>query len=250
MPKGPRHTKNSMRSESTICSEFATLRRRQFYFTLSKCSRPWIQSAKSTLSCLQRFATPWGGTPWSTAWKTSLLDLKILHPVPVQEPPPPKHGLTYPISVSTPEGTRTRTSKNWCSSANLEIQYRSHVVGYRHQFVDAVLADAMCETSTPSLRLIALMLLNAVVSVMFDCSRSCAVVLGLADFFVSRAHTKGVVQQRTLLRRVLRRVLEIAFEKVLRRILRRCLAVGLRGKKGFWAGFLEGVLRRGFWEGT
>ena len=42
------------------------------------------------------------------------------------------------------------------------------------------------------------------------------------------------------------KVLETAFEKVLRRVLRRCLAVGLNGKKGF----LEGVLRRGFREGT
>ena len=47
-----------------------------------------------------------------------------------------------------------------------------------------------------------------------------------------RVHTKGVVQQRTLLRRVLRRVLDIAFEKVLRRVLRRCLTVGFNGKKG------------------
>ena len=39
---------------------------------------------------------------------------------------------------------------------------------------------------------------------------------------VDRAHTKGVVQQRTLLRRVS----ETAFEKALRRVLRRCLAVG------------------------
>ena len=45
-------------------------------------------------------------------------------------------------------------------------------------------------------------------------------------------HTKGVVEQRALLRRVLRRVLETAFEKVLRRVLRRCLAVGFHGKKG------------------
>ena len=42
--------------------------------------------------------------------------------------------------------------------------------------------------------------------------------------FTSLGHTKGVVQQRTLLRRVLRRVLETGFEKVLRRVLRRCLA--------------------------
>ena len=49
---------------------------------------------------------------------------------------------------------------------------------------------------------------------------------------MTRAHTKGAVQQRTLLRRVLRRVIEIAFEKVLRRVLRRCLAVGFNGKKG------------------
>ena len=48
----------------------------------------------------------------------------------------------------------------------------------------------------------------------------------------SVAHTKGVVQQRPLLRRVLGRVLETAFEKVLRRVLRRCLAVGFNGKKG------------------
>ena len=47
-----------------------------------------------------------------------------------------------------------------------------------------------------------------------------------------RAHTKGVVQLRTLLRRVLRRVLETAFEKVLRRVLRRRLAVGFNRKKG------------------
>ena len=45
-------------------------------------------------------------------------------------------------------------------------------------------------------------------------------------------HTKGVVQQRTLPRRVLRRVLKTTFEKVLRRVLRRCLAVGFDGKKG------------------
>ena len=49
---------------------------------------------------------------------------------------------------------------------------------------------------------------------------------------LTRAHTNGGVQQRTLLRRVLRRVLETAFEKVLRRVLRRCLAVGFNGKKG------------------
>ena len=49
---------------------------------------------------------------------------------------------------------------------------------------------------------------------------------------VARAHTKGVVQQHTLLRRVLRRVLEIAFEKVLRRVLRRCLAVCFIRRKG------------------
>ena len=47
-----------------------------------------------------------------------------------------------------------------------------------------------------------------------------------------RAHAKGVVQQRALLRMALRRVLETAFEKVLRRVLRRCLAVGFSGKKG------------------
>ena len=47
-----------------------------------------------------------------------------------------------------------------------------------------------------------------------------------------RAHTKGVVQQHTLLRRVLRRVLEIAFEKVVRRVLRRCLAVCFKRRKG------------------
>ena len=46
------------------------------------------------------------------------------------------------------------------------------------------------------------------------------------------AHTKGVVQQRTILRRVVRRVLETAFEKVVRRVLRRCIAVGFNGKKG------------------
>ena len=45
-------------------------------------------------------------------------------------------------------------------------------------------------------------------------------------------HTKGVVQQRPLLRRVLRRVLETAFEKVLRRVLRRCLAVCFTRRKG------------------
>ena len=56
--------------------------------------------------------------------------------------------------------------------------------------------------------------------------------------------TKGVVQQRTLLRRVLRRVLETAFEKVLRRVLRRCLAVGFNGKKG-----LRRVSRRGSKKG-
>ena len=50
--------------------------------------------------------------------------------------------------------------------------------------------------------------------------------------YIDRAHTKGGVQQRTLLRRVLRRVLEAAFEKVLRRVLRSCLAVGFNGKKG------------------
>ena len=61
----------------------------------------------------------------------------------------------------------------------------------------------------------------------------------------TRAHTKGVVQHRTLLRRVLRRVLETAFEKVLRRVLRRCLAVGLRGKKRV----LRRVLRRGSRKG-
>ena len=49
---------------------------------------------------------------------------------------------------------------------------------------------------------------------------------------VFRAHTKGVVQQHTLLRRVLRSVLETAFEKVLRRVLRRCLAVCFTWKKG------------------
>ena len=48
----------------------------------------------------------------------------------------------------------------------------------------------------------------------------------------TRAHTKGVVQQRPLLRRVLRRLLETAFEKVLRRVLRRCLAVCFIRRKG------------------
>ena len=60
-----------------------------------------------------------------------------------------------------------------------------------------------------------------------------------------RAHTKGVVQQRNLLRRVLRRVVETAFKKVLRRVLRRCFAVGFNGKKGF----LRRVLRRGSTKG-
>ena len=45
---------------------------------------------------------------------------------------------------------------------------------------------------------------------------------------IIRAHTKGVVQQRTLLRRVL----ETAFEKVLGRVLRRCLAVCFTRRKG------------------
>ena len=53
-----------------------------------------------------------------------------------------------------------------------------------------------------------------------------------SDRLLSWVHTKGVVQQRTLLRRVPRRVLETAFEKVLRRILRRCLVVGFNGGKG------------------
>ena len=48
----------------------------------------------------------------------------------------------------------------------------------------------------------------------------------------TRVHTKGVVQQRILPRKVLRRILEIAFEKVLRRVLRRCLAMGFNGRKG------------------
>ena len=48
----------------------------------------------------------------------------------------------------------------------------------------------------------------------------------------NRAHTKGVVQQRTLLRRVPRRVLETGFEKVLRRVLRRCLAACFTRRKG------------------
>ena len=47
-----------------------------------------------------------------------------------------------------------------------------------------------------------------------------------------RAHTKGVVQQRALLRRILGRVPGTAFEKVLRMVLRRGLAVGFNGKKG------------------
>ena len=55
---------------------------------------------------------------------------------------------------------------------------------------------------------------------------------GLPDLDFPRAHTKGGVQKRTLLRRVLRRVCETAFEKVPRRVLRRCLAVGFNGKKG------------------
>ena len=59
-----------------------------------------------------------------------------------------------------------------------------------------------------------------------------------------RAHTKGVVQLRTLLRRVLRRVLETAFEKVLRRVLRRRLAVGFKGKR-----VPRRVLRRGSKKG-
>ena len=54
----------------------------------------------------------------------------------------------------------------------------------------------------------------------------------LSSLDINRAHTKGVVQQRALLRRVLRRVLETAFEKVLRRVPRRHLAVGFTGKKG------------------
>ena len=49
---------------------------------------------------------------------------------------------------------------------------------------------------------------------------------------VHREHTKGVVQQRTLLRRVLRRVLETAFEKVLRRVLKRCLAMSFTRRRG------------------
>ena len=65
-----------------------------------------------------------------------------------------------------------------------------------------------------------------------------------------RAHTNGGVQQRPLLRRVLRRVLETAVEKVLRRVLRRCLAVCFTRRTGSEKGFLEGVLRRGFREGT
>ena len=60
----------------------------------------------------------------------------------------------------------------------------------------------------------------------------------------------GVVQQRTLLRRVLRRVLETAFEKVLRRVLRRCLAVSFRGKKGSEKVSWNGVLKGDFREGT
>ena len=59
-----------------------------------------------------------------------------------------------------------------------------------------------------------------------------------ANFY--RAHAKGVVQQRTLLRRVL----ETGFEKVLRRILRRCLAVCLQGGR-----VLRRVLRRGSKKG-
>ena len=62
---------------------------------------------------------------------------------------------------------------------------------------------------------------------------------------VSRAHTNGGVQQRTLLKRVVRKVREIAFEKVLRKVLRKYLAMGFNRKKGF-----EGVLRRGFREGS
>ena len=55
----------------------------------------------------------------------------------------------------------------------------------------------------------------------------------IAQFFgARRAHTKGVVQQRPLLRRVLRRVLETAFEKVLRRVPRRYLAVCFTRRKG------------------
>ena len=49
---------------------------------------------------------------------------------------------------------------------------------------------------------------------------------------INRVHTKGVVQQRPLLRRVLRRVLEIAFVKVLRRVLRRGSAVCFTRRKG------------------
>ena len=48
-------------------------------------------------------------------------------------------------------------------------------------------------------------------------------------------HTKRVVRQHALLRRVLTRVLETAFEKV----LRRCLAMGFRGRKGSKRGLLR-----------
>ena len=51
--------------------------------------------------------------------------------------------------------------------------------------------------------------------------------------------TKGVMQQRTLLRRALRLILEITFEKVLRRVLRRRLGVGFNGRKGSEKRFLQ-----------
>ena len=48
----------------------------------------------------------------------------------------------------------------------------------------------------------------------------------------SRVHTKGVVQQHTLLRRVLSKVLVTPVERVLRRVLRSRLVLGFNGRNG------------------
>ena len=58
-----------------FCGKFVQINRvqgvpprgRQLYTSLSKCSRPFIQSVKSTLSHLKS-CNPVGGTPSGTAW--------------------------------------------------------------------------------------------------------------------------------------------------------------------------------------